>query len=374
MKKIVHVCLVGPYSDGFSYQENILAKYHKRMGNDVSVITSTYSWDKNGFIQNVPANYYLDENGVMIYRLCKKKSIINKMAKYNGFFELLDEIKPDIIFCHGCNFADISTVRRFVKKNSCVLYFDNHCDSTNSGTNFLSKYFLHRIIWRHKVKRIERFVKKFYGVLPRRCDFLVSEYKVPREKVQLLIMGLDDDNAKSFIDPGLCEISIGGKIDEWKAEEIIAFLKAFNKYNIENNDSKIHITIYGSIVDSYKDEIIKFTKSKNIDYFGWASQEQIVEILSKSSYAVFPGRHSVLWEEAVGLGVPIVAKHIEGYDHVDIGGNVYFLTDSSVNYYKSVLDFLLLPETYTNMKKNAMSDKRREFLYSKISRVAIDEQ
>ena len=42
MKKIVHVCLCGPFSDGFSYQENILTKYHARMGLEVHVITSIY--------------------------------------------------------------------------------------------------------------------------------------------------------------------------------------------------------------------------------------------------------------------------------------------------------------------------------------------
>ena len=36
--KIVHICLGGPFSDGFSYQENLITKYQVKMGLDVSLI------------------------------------------------------------------------------------------------------------------------------------------------------------------------------------------------------------------------------------------------------------------------------------------------------------------------------------------------
>ena len=30
--KIVHICLCGAMTDGFNYQENVITKYHKKMG------------------------------------------------------------------------------------------------------------------------------------------------------------------------------------------------------------------------------------------------------------------------------------------------------------------------------------------------------
>ena len=46
--KIVHLCLACFYPDNYSYQENILPKYHKKMGYDTEVIASLETFDKNG--------------------------------------------------------------------------------------------------------------------------------------------------------------------------------------------------------------------------------------------------------------------------------------------------------------------------------------
>uniref|UniRef100_A0A7V4NFN5 Glycosyltransferase family 1 protein n=1 Tax=Fervidobacterium pennivorans TaxID=93466 RepID=A0A7V4NFN5_FERPE len=38
--RIVHVCLTAQYTDGLSYQENLLTKYHKLLGHEVIIITN----------------------------------------------------------------------------------------------------------------------------------------------------------------------------------------------------------------------------------------------------------------------------------------------------------------------------------------------
>ena len=43
--KIVHICLAGPFTDGWNYQDNMISKYHKKMGFDVTVIAS--QWIRN---------------------------------------------------------------------------------------------------------------------------------------------------------------------------------------------------------------------------------------------------------------------------------------------------------------------------------------
>lgn len=372
--KIVHICLVGPYSDGFAYQENIMTKYHRRMGYEVTVITSTLSFNDKGEVQNTSPRTYIDDNGVKIIRLASKRFSIKKLAKYEDFFKQLSLEKPSIVFCHCCNFANIDDVRKYAKKNKDVkIFVDNHCDETNSGTNFISKNILHKLIWRHKVLRVLPYVETFYGVLPRRCSFLNNMYGVPEDKIKLLVMGIDDDYLNTHIQNELTEISIGGKIDEWKAKEIINFLKAFNEINTIRNGLNIHITVYGSISEKYKDTILQLVKEGNSDYVGWVNQEQIMKILANSSYAVFPGRHSVLWEQAVGLGIPIVVKKYDGYNHVDIGGNVVYLEDSSVEYYKNILDKILDVTFYEEIRNNASKEGKEMFKYSIISRIAINE-
>ena len=46
--RITHLCLACFFPDGFSYQENMLPKYHKKLGHDVSVVASLQTFDKNG--------------------------------------------------------------------------------------------------------------------------------------------------------------------------------------------------------------------------------------------------------------------------------------------------------------------------------------
>ena len=46
--KIVHLCLASFYPDNYSYQENLLPKFHKELGYDVEVIASTQSFDEYG--------------------------------------------------------------------------------------------------------------------------------------------------------------------------------------------------------------------------------------------------------------------------------------------------------------------------------------
>lgn len=46
--KILHICVTGPYTDGFNYQENMLTKYQAKAGHDVYVIASEWEWGKNG--------------------------------------------------------------------------------------------------------------------------------------------------------------------------------------------------------------------------------------------------------------------------------------------------------------------------------------
>ena len=58
--KIVHLCLASFYPDGYSYQENLLPKFHKELGLDVEVIASTQSFDKDGRI------CYLNKTGSYI--------------------------------------------------------------------------------------------------------------------------------------------------------------------------------------------------------------------------------------------------------------------------------------------------------------------
>ena len=40
---ICHICLSGPYNEGWTYQENLLSKYHAKLGHRVFLLATPYA-------------------------------------------------------------------------------------------------------------------------------------------------------------------------------------------------------------------------------------------------------------------------------------------------------------------------------------------
>ena len=387
--KIVHLMLGCFYIDNHSYQENMLPKYHKELGHDVEIIASTLSFDKNGDACNVEARRYVNEYGILVTRLPYKK-LLNKQFErkigkffriYDGFQRTLEKSNPDILFIHGCQFCDINIVVNYLKKHDVKVYVDNHADFSNSARNWFSKRILHGIMWKWCAKSIEPYTTKFYGVLPARVDFLKNVYNIPADKVELLVMGADDemvkkvttiDNKKNIRKSlGIGEndfvIITGGKIDHAK-RQVVTLLKILSKKVADS----IHVIVFGSIVDDMKEEVMSFVDNKKIHYVGWLQNEQTARHIAASDLAVYPGRHSVLWEETVGLGIPMIVKEWEGTRHIDVGGNVIFLSNDSEAELSSAIEKALDKNIYANMKKVSDENGMKFFSYKEIAKKSID--
>ena len=384
--KIVNICLGCFYVDNYSYQENLLPKYHKKMGYDVEIIASTLSFDKNGEACNVNAEAYINENNILVTRLPYSKHIPKKVAKffrvYDNLMENLRRAQPNIIFIHGCQFWDILKICNYAKKNRVKIFVDNHADFSNSARSLLSKYILHGILWRYCAHKILPFTERFYGVLPARVDFLINIYKIPRDKVKLLIMGADDElvetactttNRKNIrseygIEDNEFLVITGGKIDHAK-QQIFLLINAIltQRYN-----RKVKLFIFGSVVEDMKERLMSFCDQKQIFYIGWLDNETIYQYLAASDIAIYPGRHSVLWEETAGLGIPMIVKYWPGTTHIDVGGNVKFLrTNSSKEISDLLKDLCDNPNEYCNMKKIAVNRGMRKFSYAHIAKESI---
>lgn len=382
--KIVHLCLCGPYNDNWGYQENIIPRYNKKDGHDVTVITSIFvnSTKFVGYERVEPGEYLLDD-GVKVIRIPFKKFIVNKLVEklriFEGLYEKLDQEKPDLIFIHGCQFLDIKYVIKYVKRYPHVkVYVDNHADFSNSARNYLSYYILHRIIWRYCAHLIEPYTSKFYGVLPARVDFLKKVYKIPDEKVDLLVMGVDDDIVEELSQRqfgireryGIKEddflIVTGGKIDNKKLQTLL-LMEAVN----EINDPKVKLLVFGSVVPEHKNKFNELL-SDNVIYVGWIESNKIYEYFNEADLIVFPGLHSVLWEQAVGLGKPCVFRYMEGFTHIDLGGNCKFIYEDSVKEIKLVINEILHnQELYESMKNIAKNKGISEFSYRAIAKKSI---
>lgn len=383
--KVLHVCLACFYIDNNSYQENLLPRFHKKNQYDVEILASLESFDENGKPNHLSCeSTYFNEDEIKVTRLnyCFPKFVFQKLKKYKNTYSELEKSKPDIIFIHGLQFIDIKSIIKYKKKYPKVkIFVDNHCDFSNSARNFISKNIVHKIIWRFCAKSINKYAEMFYGVLPARVEFLKEMYKLPNTKCKLLLMGADDGLVNKYSKPdfvnkfkkelGYTEnnfiIVTGGKIDMAKIQTLL-LMKAVNKIN--NNNVKL--LVFGSVDNKLKEEFNSLLSSK-IKYVGWISSQDTYKYISIANLVVYPGRHSVLWEQTVAQGKPIVVKHWEGTTHIQIGENVKFLyEDSEVEIYNVIIDIIdNKDDVFSNMKKSALSDNRKKFLYSEIAKESI---
>src|SRR5699024_10728095 len=105
---------------------------------------------------------------------------------------------------------------------------------------------------------------------------------------------------------------------------------------------------------------------------GWLTDNQSYSLFSAADLVVFPGRHSVYWEQVVASGTPLVVKNWDGTRHIDIGGNCKFLYNDTVEELNEVLtDIIVNKTTYDTMLKKANSTKKNQFLYSNIAKKSI---
>lgn len=382
--KIVHLCLGCFFPDNYSYQENMLPKFHKKAGYEVEVIASLVTFDKNGkgtYIDK--GSVYINEYGIQVTRLDYKKPnlIYRKLKRYVGTYEALEKANPDILFIHGCQFLDIDKIVKYIKRHQNIkVYVDNHADFSNSATNCFSKNILHKIIWKNRAKMIEPYVKKFYGVLPARVDFLIDIYGIPKEKVELLVMGADDELVEKYssvkekeniranlkINQDDFVIVTGGKIDKFKLQTLL-LMSAIKKIN----NPKIKFLIFGAVDLEIKPQFDKLCNDENIKYLGWATNEQSYMYFSIADLVIFPGRHSVYWEQVVAMKKPMICKYWNGTTHIDIGGNVVFLEkDSEEEMIEKINE--VIEKKYGSMKKICESNGSKKFLYSSIAKNAIE--
>ena len=383
--KIVNICLNSVVTKGFSYQDNLLSKYQHKLGNDVTIITNLYYYDQHGQLLKLDKRIQEYDQGVKIIRIPNKHGTTFKSTfkRYVNFISILEQEKPDIIFLHSCQFVDVNQVVKYVKKHKNVtLYVDNHADYSNSARSWLSKNVLHKIIWRHYAKIINPYVKKFYGVLPARVDFLIDLYKLPQNKCELLVMGADDElvkkskllnlrneiRAKYKILNDDFLIVTGGKIDLEKKQTIL-LMEAVKKIS----NPKIKLIFFGSVVKELKPRIEKLTQDcDNILYIGWISSELSYDYFEAADLVVFPGRHSVFWEQVVGQGKPMIVKYWNGTTHVDLGGNVEFIYNDSVEEIEEKLLEVMQPNVISRMKEIAEQKGMQFFSYKEIAKRSID--
>ena len=386
--RIVHIAPNAPYNDYWGYQDNILPKYHKKLGHDVTMIT-TNTMHKDGRIVETDCADYVLNDGVRVIRLKRKNYFHRTLTALNSrlcVYEYLKDINPDFVFFHGLISTTILDVIDYKKRinPNCIIVQDNHLDYYNNASlkkDNKSKIIgvLSRCFYRNVNRKTIPYVSKVYGVTPWRKDYAEKYFKIPKSKTDVLIMGADDESidfgnkevirntirSKYQINADDFLIVTGGKIDQNKKIHLLMRACA--------NLDKVKLIVFGDVQEDFREEFNQIiTKSNNIIYTGWIASDKVYDYFLSADLVCFPGTHSVMWEQACACKVPCLFEKWDGMEHVDNGGNSSFVCGVTEDSLNVKIKELLFTDKYFKMKEIAESEKTDVYLYSKIAEKSLE--
>ncbi|HPH11976.1 MAG TPA: glycosyltransferase, partial [Thermotogota bacterium] len=230
---------------------------------------------------------------------------------------------------------------------------------------------------KNKLKKIHSKVDRYFSITPNCKTFAEKELGVPYEKHTLLLLGVDEETTYfspewrvkirkryGVQDTDLAIITIG-KLDEKKKVEVL--IDAIKRIN----NKRIKLFIVGSfqkeyeiVIDSLIGEATEFIKT------GWVEQNQVFKYLSAADLAVFPGGQSVLWQQAISTGLPIILKHWQEIEYIKINDDIHFLYTSNAEELEKMIQTLYHRFIYTNT--NLRLNKIGVLSYREIAHISIE--
>ena len=363
---ILHICISERYVEGDSYHENILPTKHQKMGHKVTVIASQDYFDgrTKSMKHRGTADYYNKDGIHVIILSSSKKNILSRLLSKSveGLYGAITRVGPDIIFVHGVKSPDNKAVAKYVKNNPQVhLFADNHNDYrvTPLRKGFIP--WLSRLIAARNARLLLPVAIRFWGTLPLRAEYLNMVFKIPKNKIGVLIMGGDDDIIRSInkernkklirnqygIPEDAFLIVTGGVFDKRKQQNLL--MEAVK----QTDNEKVWLLAFGEPAKEMENVFLPFKSENRIKMTGWLPSDKAYELFMASDLAFFPGWHSVLWEQAVACGLPIVVKYWEGVDHVSFNGNAVLMKQVNVETIKKEIEGLCFTTRYNKMLKAA---------------------
>jgi glycosyltransferase involved in cell wall biosynthesis len=317
--KILMICEF--YDPKLAYQENFLSKFYVSRGHDVVVITSTFEnvfdYYADRHDASLPRSEF-DDGGARIIRLPYRYNLMNRLRAYVSISEIMSEFAPDMIFIHDI-IPNIPEIIRYKKKNRNVrVVMDYHADYSNSGKNWLSLAILHGVVRKFFLDHARPHLAAIFPVVPASTTFLREVYKVPDHEMEVLPLGADiaaADHVRATTDRAQLRASFGiagsdfvvftgGKLDAKKqTEKLIKAVKLCG--------ADCHLIVVGQPKAddvAYQDVLTSAAAgSPNIHFAGWLTSDDVLRHMSICDIAVFPASQSVIWQQAISMGLPVIA-------------------------------------------------------------------
>jgi len=315
------VMLTDVYDERLQFQDNLLGKYYVKHGHEVTVIAAsvenTIDYYADRYERGGPPREYRDGE-VTVVKLPYSLNILNRLRKFGGVRAILQREAPDLIFAHDVhlNLSDAVWYKR--RHPNCRIIMDCHADYTNSAKNWLSLNILHRVIRRTFLSFYKHHIDRFFPVVPGSATFLREVYGIQHEQMELLPLGADTDLARKTkhdragarirrefgIPDEAIVVFTGGKFMPAKKTHLLIQALA------EGDASDLHLLLVGDAWKGqleYKRLLLGLGSSNpRVHFAGWVDGKEVYRYMDASDLAVFPASQSVLWQQSLSMGLPLI--------------------------------------------------------------------
>lgn len=335
------------YDESLEYQEQLCAKFYVKHGHAVTVVTSThesvfdYMADRH---DNTRPSRTYEHGGVKIIRLPYRYNILHRLKAFKRIDDLLEAEAPDLLFLHDIMLNVPDCVRYVQRHARARLIMDYHADYSNSGKNALSRKILHGICRKWFLDRARPHLSKIFPIVPASATFLHEIYKVPFSEMELLPLGADIEAAAAARRSGARQtlratlgigdddivIFTGGKLTPAKKTELVLAAAA------RLRQFPIHVVIVGRASDqdaAYGEELSRLAAADpRVHMVGWQNQDDLNRYLSMADLAVFPASQSILWQQAIAMGLPLIVGDTGHQDisYLNLEDNIIILREGEI--------------------------------------------
>lgn len=317
--KIVMLCDF--FHEALEYQENLLAKYYVKHGHEVTIITSTFEsvfdYYNDRHDKQAPTRSY-EFQGARVFKLRYRVNLMNRFRPFTSIGPILDQAQPDLIYVHDIIPNMLEAVAYKKRHPNCRMILDYHADYSNSGKNWLSLKVLHGVLRKWVLDRARPHLSRIFPIVPAGATFLNEVYHVPLNEMEVLPLGADSDLGREI--SGRSEgkalrerlgrtehdlvLFTGGKLAPAKRTELL--IEAVKRLA----NPAVHLYVVGEVGDAdieYKRHLLQLSSGQErIHFVGWLGKEDIYRYLDMADLAVFPASQSILWQQAISMGLPLV--------------------------------------------------------------------
>ena len=368
------------FHPAYGYQSNPLAKFQKRQGHDVTIITvskdqlypSFTNFGATAETIDEDDRIYTENTGVKIIRVKTKGYFMHRAVLSPEVFRKVRTEKPDVVFVHCVE--TLTSMRFLVHRKEWPLMFDSHMLTMASRYKHVGIYekfyraFFRRIIEKHH----------YYVIRTQDDDYVNSHLGIKKELTPFISFGTDTllfrpspENRRKFrAQYGIGEDSFvviyTGKLTQAKGGLFLA--ETFR----EKFDIDLTLVCVGSPPDNeYGGKVRQaLERSENrVVLFPTQRYVELAPFYQMADLSVFPKQCSMSFYDAQACGLPVVSEDNNvNRDRCSHGNGAVFNAGDAADFRAKILQFAAMRrEEYEQYSRNARAFIEAGYDYADIA-------